>query len=147
VSAEQLVPAARQGEVWYADPEPARGREQAGRRPVLVISVDQLGTGPSELALVVPKTRTGRPSARYVPIEPSEGGVRERSHAMPEMVRSLWRGRLVERWRGVGRHARGRDRPRPVADAPSALAGSTPVRRGGRAALERRHTRQLLVRW
>jgi mRNA-degrading endonuclease toxin of MazEF toxin-antitoxin module len=63
-----------------------------------VISVDQLGTGPSELALVVPLTRTGRPSPLYVPIEPLEGGPTERSHAMPEMVRSLWRGRLVERW-------------------------------------------------
>jgi mRNA interferase MazF len=99
VNAEQAaVPAARQGDVWFADLDPTRGREQAGRRPVLVISVDQLGTGPSELALVVPLTRTGRPSPLYVPIEPPEGGLRERSHAMPEMVRSLWRGRLRERW-------------------------------------------------
>lgn len=98
MSAEQAVPAARQGEVWFVDLEPTRGREQAGRRPVLVISVDQLGTGPSELALVVPLTRTGPPSPLYVPVEPPEGGLRERSHAMPEMVRSLWRGRLVERW-------------------------------------------------
>lgn len=98
MSEAERVPAARQGEVWFADLEPIRGREQAGRRPVLVISVDQLGTGPSELAIVVPLTRTERPSPLYVPVEPPEGGLRERSHAMPEMVRSLWRGRLVERW-------------------------------------------------
>ena len=99
------MPAARQGEVWFADLEPTRGREQAGRRPVLVISVDQLGTGPSELALVVPLTRTSRPSPLYVPIEPPEGGVREPSHAMPEMVRSLRRGRLVDRWGRVSADA------------------------------------------
>jgi mRNA interferase MazF len=88
---------ARQREVWFADLEPTRGREHADPRRVLVISVDQLGTGLSKLALVVPVTRTGRPSPLYEPIEPPEGGLRERSHAMPEMVRSLLRGRLVER--------------------------------------------------
>lgn len=89
---------ARQGEVWFVDLEPTKGREQAGRRPVLVISVDQLGTGPSELAIVVPVTRTERPSPLYVAIEPPEGGLRDKSYAMPEMVRSMSRGRLVEHW-------------------------------------------------
>lgn len=98
MSAETGVPAAGQGEVWFADLEPTRGREQAGRRPVLVISVDQLGEGPSELAIVVPLTRTQRPSPLYVAIAPPEGGMRDPSHAMPEMVRSVGRGRLVERW-------------------------------------------------
>lgn len=95
------VPEARQGEVWFADLEPTRGREQAGRRPALVISVDQLGTGPSELAIVVPLTTTRRANPLYVALDPPDGGVREQSHAMPEMVRSVWRGRLVERWGAV----------------------------------------------
>lgn len=102
MSEQSGVPQARQGDVWFADLEPTRGREQAGRRPVLVVSVDQLGSGPSELAIVVPLTTTSRPSPLYVALEPPEGGVREPSHAMPEMVRSLWRGRLVERWGTVG---------------------------------------------
>jgi mRNA interferase MazF len=89
---------ARQGEVWFADLDPIRGREQAGRRPALVISVDQLGTGPSELAIVVPLTTTARPNPLYVAIEPPEGGLREASYAMPEMVRAVSRQRLVERW-------------------------------------------------
>lgn len=98
MSAATGVPAASQGEVWFADLEPTLGREQAGRRPVLVISVDQLGAGPSELAIIVPLTTTDRPSPLYVAIDPPEGGVRKPSQAMPEMVRSVWRGRLVERW-------------------------------------------------
>ena len=30
------------GEIWWADLDPAKGREQAGKRPVLVISHDVL---------------------------------------------------------------------------------------------------------
>jgi mRNA interferase MazF len=95
---------ARQGEVWFIDLDPTRGREQAGRRPALIVSVDQLGTGPSELAIVVPLTRTERPNPLYVAIEPPEGGVRDASYATPEMVRAVSRERLVERW-GVVRAA------------------------------------------
>jgi mRNA interferase MazF len=95
---------ARQGEVWFIDLEPTRGREQAGRRPALIVSVDQLGTGPSELAILVPLTTTARPNPLYVAIEPPEGGVRRTSHAMPEMVRAVSRERLVERG-GVVRDA------------------------------------------
>ena len=95
---------ARQGEVWFVDLDPTRGREQAGRRPALVVSVDQLGTGPSELAIVVPLTTTARPNPLYVAIEPPEGGLREASYAMPEMVRAVSRQRLAERW-GMARDA------------------------------------------
>ena len=97
------MPEARQGEVWFVDLDPTAGREQAGRRPALVISVDQLGTGPSDLAIVVPLTRTARPNPLYVPIQPPEGGVREQSFAMPERVRSISRHRLAERWGTVSR--------------------------------------------
>lgn len=92
------VPEARQGEVWFCDLDPTRAHEQAGSRPALVLSVDQLGAGASELAIVVPLTRTNRPSPLYVVIDPPEGGVRERSFAMPEMVRSISRERLSARW-------------------------------------------------
>ena len=92
------VTEARQGEVWFVDLDPTRGREQAGRRPALVVSVDQLGTGPSELAIVVPLTTTARPTLSTWPSIRPEGGVRATSHAMPEMVRAISRERLVERW-------------------------------------------------
>ena len=92
------VPEAHQGEVWFCDLDPTRGHEQAGSRPAVVISVEQLSAGASELAIVVPLTRTNRPSPLYVPLDPPEGGVRERSYAMPEMVRSISRERLSKRW-------------------------------------------------
>jgi mRNA interferase MazF len=91
-------PVARQREVWYVDLDPIMGRGQAGRRPALVVSVDQIGAGPSGLCIVVPLTTTVRPNPLHIEIAPPEGGVRERCWAMPEMVRSIARGRLVERW-------------------------------------------------
>jgi mRNA interferase MazF len=92
------LPDARQRDVWFVDLDPTSGREQAGRRPAVVVSVDQLGTGPSGLCIVVPLTTTKRPNPLYIEIVPPEGGVRENSWAMPEMVRSISRRRLVERW-------------------------------------------------
>jgi mRNA interferase MazF len=100
----QAIPEARQREVWFVDLDPIVGREQAGRRPAVVVSVDQLGTGPSELCIVVPLTTTQRPNPLYIEIAPPEGGVRERSWAMPEMVRAISRRRLVARW-GIVRPA------------------------------------------
>jgi mRNA interferase MazF len=94
-------PEARQRDIWFVDLNPIIGREPAGRRPALVVSVDQVGTGPSDLCIVVPLTTTERPNPLYIEIVPPEGGVRERCWAMPEMVRSISRRRLVERWGAV----------------------------------------------
>lgn len=87
-----------QGEVWFCALDPTRGREQAGNRPVVIVSVDQLGTGPSGLAIVVPLTTTPQSNPIRPEIEPDEGGLRERSWALPDMVRSVDRSRLIERW-------------------------------------------------
>lgn len=88
---------ARQGDVFDTNFDPITGHEQGGRRPALVISVDQLGTGPSGLAIVVPLTRTDRGLSLHVAIEPPEGGLKARSFALPEQVRSISRNRLTRR--------------------------------------------------
>jgi mRNA interferase MazF len=41
----------RRGEIWLADLRPTHGREQAGRRPVLVLSVDSFNSGPADLVI------------------------------------------------------------------------------------------------
>ena len=64
----------------------------------MVVSVDQLSAGPSELAIVVPLTATPSENPIRPVIEWPEGGLRERSWALPDMVRSIDRSRLVERW-------------------------------------------------
>jgi mRNA interferase MazF len=90
------APAAGQGEIWDCQLNPVEGHEQAGRRPCLVVSVDQLGKGPSDLAIVVPITRTNR-TALEVRIDPPEGGLTDVSYAQPYQVRTISRERLDSR--------------------------------------------------
>ncbi len=94
----EAVVSARQGETWLATLDPSVGHEQAGRRPVLIVSVDQLGTGPSQLAITVPITSRSHAQRMHVPLSPTEGGLRVESWIMPEQVRCISRDRLIERW-------------------------------------------------
>ena len=64
------------GEVWLADLNPVRGHEQAGRRPVLVVSEDLFNQGPAGLAIVLPMTSTIRNVPSHVPVSAPEGGVK-----------------------------------------------------------------------
>ena len=77
------------GEVWQADLDPIVGHEQGGTRPVIIVSADPFNEGASHLALVVPVTRTYRGIPFHVEIVPPDGGLRHRSFALCEMVRSI----------------------------------------------------------
>jgi mRNA interferase MazF len=87
----------RQGSVVWADPDPTRGREQAKARPFVIVSVDHLNRSPLALSLAVPLTRTDFGHALHLAIDPPEGGLRERSYAMPEQLRALAHERIVRR--------------------------------------------------
>lgn len=97
-----MPPRASRGEVWYADLNPARGHEQAGERPVLIVSTDVLNHGPSGHVVVIPLTRTDRGIRLWVAIDPPEGGLRERSFAMCDSVRSISSTRLRDQQGVVG---------------------------------------------
>jgi mRNA interferase MazF len=43
----------RRGEIYFVDLNPTKGREQAGRRPVLVLSVDAINKLPLVVTVVV----------------------------------------------------------------------------------------------
>jgi mRNA interferase MazF len=85
------------GEVWNAELDPTRGREQAGKRPVLVISADGFNSGPADLAVVLPITSKGKGIPWHVRIKAGEAGLRSDSYIMCEMIRSVARERLVKR--------------------------------------------------
>jgi mRNA interferase MazF len=89
---------AARGEIWVVDLDPTRGREQRGTRPALVVSADQINNGPAQLVVIVPLTTTERGVPLHVRIEPPNGGVRELSFAMCEMVRSVSTARLTRSW-------------------------------------------------
>ncbi|WP_164928563.1 type II toxin-antitoxin system PemK/MazF family toxin [Gloeobacter violaceus] len=89
------------GEVWLADLDPTRGREQAGRRPCLVVSADPLNRGPAQLVVVLPITSRDKGIPFHVGLEPPEGGVTVRSFIKCEDVRSISTQRLTEKWGAV----------------------------------------------
>jgi mRNA interferase MazF len=87
----------RRGEIYMADPDPVVGHEQGGRRPFLLISVNQMNRSRARLAIGVPLTTTDRGNELHVRLEPPEGGLTRISFAMPEMVRSMSIDRLEQR--------------------------------------------------
>jgi mRNA interferase MazF len=89
------------GEVWQVDLNPTRGREQQGRRPALVVSTDRFNKGPAELVVVVPLTSVDKRIPLHVRIDPPEGGVKQRSFAKCEDIRSISKDRLIKRWGSV----------------------------------------------
>jgi mRNA interferase MazF len=89
------------GEIWLAALDPTRGHEQAGKRPVLIISTDALNHGPADLVFVAPLTRTDRGIPTHIPVDPPEGGLTTRSYILCDAIRSIDKVRL-------GPHARGR---------------------------------------
>ena len=89
----------KRGEVYDARLEPTEGSEQAGTRPVIIVSRDAINTA-SNVVLVVPCTtyRTGRrlyPS--QVLIRAPDGGLDVDSVALGEQVRAVAKTRLARR--------------------------------------------------
>lgn len=82
------------GEIWLADLNPIRGHEQAGTRPVLVVSTDIFNHGPAGLVFVLPLTRTDRRIPAHIPIDPPEGGVSSRSLILCDALRSIAKDRF-----------------------------------------------------
>jgi mRNA interferase MazF len=94
-------PAAARGDIWLADLNPVRSHEQAGHRPVLVISVDPFNQSRADLVVVVPITSTLRNIPFHVVVQPPEGGLANRSALLCEAVRSISKDRLIARWGSV----------------------------------------------
>ena len=87
----------QQGEVYWTDPEPTRGSEQAKSRPFAIVSVDQLNRAKLDISLAVPFTRTDFGSPLHVEVPASEAGLKERGFAIPEQLRAISHERLIRR--------------------------------------------------
>ncbi len=91
------MPQPSRGEVWMVDLNPTRGREQAGRRPALVVSVDPFNHGPAALVVVLPITSKEKGIPFHIEIRPPEAGLKKRSFIKCEDVRSIAKERLSRR--------------------------------------------------
>ena len=92
----------RRGEVYDARLDPAEGSEQAGIRPVIIVSRDAINIT-SQVVLAVPCT-TYRPRKRIYPsqvlLRSPDGGLEQDSVALGEQVRTLAKTRFL-RLRGT----------------------------------------------
>lgn len=100
------------GDVRWADPDPTRGREQAGRRPVLIVSHDVFN---ERSGTVIAVAITSQPQRAGFPLTSELGGrgMPKRSWLKISQVRTL----SVER---IGRRI-GRASPEEVAQVVSGL--------------------------
>ncbi len=99
-----MAPTPQRGEIWLADLDPTKGREQAGKRPVLVISVSAFNHSKAELVVILPITSTLRGIPWHVHLAAPEGGLKNESDIMCEAIRSVSKARLVKRWGSVNPH-------------------------------------------
>ncbi|HEV3121009.1 MAG TPA: type II toxin-antitoxin system PemK/MazF family toxin, partial [Isosphaeraceae bacterium] len=85
------------GEVWTVNLDPTVGREQAGLRPVVIVSVDDLNNSPRGLVIIAPVTGTFRALPTHIAVVPPEGGLKKPSVVMAEQVRAVSKVRLGRR--------------------------------------------------
>lgn len=91
----------RRGEVYWAELAPRSGGEQAGRRPVIVVSHDGFNEVPTWRSVIVIPVSTSDAQARRgptaVPLAGGEGGLRTPSVALCHQVTTLDRAKLLDR--------------------------------------------------
>lgn len=88
---------ARRGEVWLLDFGEPIGTEQAGRRPGVVVSDDEMNDGRSGLVVVIPVTSTRRGLPSHVELDGPATGLDEISYAKCEDIKSVSERRLIAR--------------------------------------------------
>ena len=85
------------GTIAYAKPDPTVvGREQARRRPVLVISSAQFALNIPDLVIAVPLTTRDRGLTHHVRITGDNTGLTSSSWALCEQVRAISRERVMK---------------------------------------------------
>lgn len=85
----------KRGDVYDARLDPAEGSEQAGTRPVVIVSREAINL--SSPVIVVAPCATYQGQRLYpsqVVLQPPEGGLTRRSVAMADQVRAVDKGRL-----------------------------------------------------
>lgn len=82
------------GDVVWAAPDPAVGREQTGRRPAVVIAGNSYLENVTQLVVVVPVSRADRGWPNHVRLQGPDVGLAEQSFAMTEQPKTVDRRRI-----------------------------------------------------
>lgn len=87
----------RQGEIWSANLDPTRGSEQAGFRPVLILSGNLLNTY-TPLVICLPLSSKIKNYKGNLVLAPSaQNGLKSESEIFTFHIRSLAKERLIEK--------------------------------------------------
>lgn len=87
----------KQGDIWYANLNPIEGSEQAGFRPVLILSGNLLNTY-APVIICCPLTTKLKNYKGNVVIEPDDlNGLNEPSEILTYHIRSIAKSRLKQR--------------------------------------------------
>ena len=86
------------GEVWAVSFDPTIRHEQAGLRPALIVSGDELNRSVLDLVFVLPITGTDRRFPSHVLVSPPESGLTKPSVIMVEQLRSVSKARFGRRF-------------------------------------------------
>lgn len=87
----------KQGDIWMASLDPAKGCEQAGYRPVLIISGDLLNTH-APVIICCPLTTSIKSYKGNLVLSPTKtNGLKTDSEIMVYHIRSLSKARLIEK--------------------------------------------------
>ena len=87
----------QQGEIWFADLNPTKGFEQAGKRPVVIISGDTLNDI-LPIVIVAPITSKVKSYPTCVLLSANKtNGLTKNSEAIPFQIRAITKKRLIKR--------------------------------------------------
>jgi mRNA interferase MazF len=94
-----------QWNIFWADLNPTRGNDQAGKRPVLVISEEAVNQA---LPIVTVVCLTSlKPGRKVYPVEtllePEDSGLKDLSIVMAHQIRAMAKDRLAEKCGAVGK--------------------------------------------
>ncbi|KJS22108.1 MAG: growth inhibitor PemK [Clostridiaceae bacterium BRH_c20a] len=87
----------KRGDIWFANLDPVVGNEQAGKRPVLIISVDAFNFGGARMVVVVPLTKRNKRQPLHVPVKAPETGLTVDSYIKTEDIRAISKERLISK--------------------------------------------------
>ncbi len=86
----------RRGEMWIVNWNPARGSEQAGRRPALIVQND-IGNEKAPTTIIAAISSTVRIYPMNVEVRPPEGGVERASSIKTSQILTISKERLEKR--------------------------------------------------
>ncbi len=91
----------RRGEIWIVNWNPARGSEQAGRRPALIVQND-VGNEKAPTTIIAAISSTVRSYPMNVEVRPPEGGLERASSIKTSQILTISKERLEKRLGRIG---------------------------------------------